>query len=400
MESNPKTDVVIAGAGIAGAVAAWALHEHGLSVTLVDPKETASPVFKAERLSRLAAEILTELKVVDQLERLALPLHSTATIKDSKVETVTRNKDYSIPLWRLVSQLRTDVSCVNGVQVIIDRVDKVEASSTGQKIVLDSGDELECKLLVVATGASTGLLKHLGIEREIISLKHSSTFGFDIEPGEGFQLPTDSVSVRLCKDGVDYMNIFPTMDGRYRANLFTYWPAGGSKTRAMIKSGVEELNALLQQLAPELKKVTGQWKAVGKVECGSVSVMKSSGYQCRPGVVLIGDAYGRICPCSGMGINKALNDVLTLSRCAPEWLRSNTPLNWSVLSEYYEDEKRVEYEEYLYSYSLFIRKRLLSKHPLWFLRRWYYHHVPTQVKSWIRQFRDLSESKRGDAQTV
>lgn len=397
MKSKP--DVVIAGAGIAGAVAAWALREHGLSVALVDPRKSASPVFKAERVSRPAADILRELGLIDQLESLALPLHSTATIKGAKVENVTRNKDYSIPLWHLVSQLRSDVSGVDGIQLIVDRVDSVESSAVSQKIILDSGKVLECKLLVVATGASTGLLKHLGIEREIISLKHSSTFGFDIEPGPNFKLPTDSVSVRICDDGVDYMNIFPTMDGSYRANLFTYWPAGDVKTRNFIKSDIDTVNTRLDQLTPHLKQVTGQWRATGKVECGSVSVMRSSGYR-QSGIVLIGDAYGRICPCSGMGINKAFSDVLTLCRYAPEWLRSEKLLNWDTLSEYYTDEKRTEYEEYLYAYSLFIRKRMISKHPKWVLRRWYYHRVPAQLKKAISQLRTRHESSRGQAQIV
>ncbi len=399
MNLNTETDVVIAGAGIAGAVAAWALHERGLSVTLVDPKSSAPRVFKAERISRPAAEILTELGLIDRLESLALPLHSTATIKGSKIENIIRNKDYSIPLWHLVSRLRSDVSNVEGIQVLIDRVDQVDSSPGNQRITLDSGNTLDCKLLVVATGASTGLLKNLGIEREIISHKHSSTFGFDIEPGPGFSLPTDSVSVRICKDGVDYMNIFPTMDGTYRANLFTYWPAGGVNTRGFIKSDIETINAKLNHLAPNVKKVTGEWQAVGRVECGSVSVMKSSGFH-QPGIVLIGDAYGRICPCSGMGINKAFSDVLTLCRYAPEWLKTGKPLNWAALSQYYNDEKRIEYEEYLYTYSLFIRKRMLSKHPLWVLRRWYYHQVPAKLKEKIRQFRSRESSNDAQAQTV
>ena len=390
MTHKPPTefDVVIVGAGIAGSVAAWVLQDSGLSVAVLDEHPQAFPAFRAERISQGAAATLSELKLFDRLERIALPLRSTATIKGGAIEEIVRNTDYSIPLWKLVAELRAGMNGTNSPQLIIGHVEGAETTATRQLVRLRSGQSLACKLLVVATGNANCLLKAFGIEREILSQNHSTTFGFDVEPSASFRLPTDSISVRMCKDGADYMNVFPTTDGGFRANLFTYWPAGGERVRDFIKG---DTNRILKRLAPHMMKPTGEWKATGKIECGSVSVMKSTGYR-QAGFVLIGDAYGRICPCGGMGVNKALSDILTLRKYVPGWLTSETPLNWEMLSQYYADPTREAFENYLFNTSMFIRNRLLNKHPLWMLRRWYYHQVPVQAKSLVRKLRGQNVS--------
>ena len=386
--TRAEYDVVIVGVGIAGSVAAWVLRDSGLSVAVLDEHPTAFPAFRAERISQGAAGTLKVLNLFDRLERIALPLRSTATIKGGKVEEIVRNTDYSIPLWKLVGELRSGMNRTGAPELIIDHVEAAETSTTRQLVRLRSGQTLECKLLVVATGNANYLLKLFGIEREILSQNHSTTFGFDVEPRADFRLPSDSISIRLCRDGADYMNVFPTVDGRFRANLFTYWPAGSDQVRGFIKG---DTNGILKRLAPNMMKPTGEWQAVGKIECGSVSVMKSTGYR-QAGFVLIGDAYGRICPCGGMGVNKALSDILTLRKYAPGWLKSEAQLGWENLSQYYADPTREAFENYLFNTSMFIRNRVLNKHPLWLLRRWYYHQLPVQARSFVRKLRGRDES--------
>ncbi len=372
-------DVLIVGAGIAGVVAAWALNAKGRRVALVDPQPTTSPVFRAERISQQAAQTLKELGLFDRLERIAKPLKTTATIKGSRIEDVSSNTDYSTPLWQLVAELRKNLSSA-GITVLVDRADSAETSPKVQTVQLHSGKSVQCRLLVVATGNAKPLLKSLGIQRDVISEKHSTTFGFDIECGEDFKLPTDSVSVRIYKDGADYLNIFPTPEGNYRGNLFTYWPTGGEQVRQFAKGDVNEI---LTELAPRMKEVTGDWRAVGKVQCGSMSVVKSKGAH-GPGFVLIGDAYGRICPCLGNGIQKALEDVLSLRKYLPQWLETKATLEWKTISEYYQDPSRQALEDHLFKYSLFIRDRLINNQLGWQLRRFYYDRLPLVLRRCVR----------------
>jgi 2-polyprenyl-6-methoxyphenol hydroxylase-like FAD-dependent oxidoreductase len=171
------------------------------------------------------------------------------------------------------------------------------------------------------------------------------------------------------------MNIFPTSEGGYRANLFTYWPAGDERQREFIKN---DPTAMLRRLVPRLMLTTGEFRVKGAIECGSVSVMKSTGYQ-QAGFVLIGDAYGRICPCAGRGINKVIQDVLTLKGLVPRWVREETALTAEVLQSYYHEEKREAFEEWVFEESLTLRDRIMENSPKQLLRRVWYHHLPPKL---------------------
>lgn len=380
-------DILIVGGGISGTVGAWAFHKAGFRVGLVDLRKEPAKIFRAERVSNTSAGILTSLGLEDRLQG-AVPLDSTGSFIGEKVEHVSNARDYSIPLWQLIEELRRDIESTQGIELLVDCAESAEISPDRQKVLLRSGKEVDCKLLVVATGSTNGFLKALGIDREILSENHSSTFGFDIEPEEGFKLPHHSVSLEIFKDGVDYMNVFPTPDGGYRANLFTYWPAGSRRIRDFIKG---DPTGFIRKIAPKLMHATGRWKVKGKIQCGTVSISKSTGYR-QPGVVLVGDAYGRVCPCAGMGVTKALSDILSVQKLLPDWVGKNLSLTREKISEYYDDPERRAYEDELYNNSMFIRNRLMSKSPEWVLRRMYHKHVPLRVKDLLVRLRSRKAS--------
>lgn len=376
-KQNHRYDVLIVGGGIAGSVAAWTFSRQGLSVALVDEREIAAPFFRAERISSLAIADMRGLGLGDLVDEVAIPLEKTAVIKGGKIQRITDEIDYSVPLHQLVNRIRDSLKESSEVEFISDVVESVETSAKHQRVILKKGQhEIFGKLLVVATGASNAFLKYIGVEREIISKNHSSTFGFDLIPGPDFALPASSVTIRICREGADYMNVFPTPEGGYRANLFTYWKAGEAAQKEFVKG---DSTALLKRLSPSIMKATGSWEVGDSLECGTVSVMKSTGYQ-QAGFVLIGDAYGRICPCCGRGINKVIRDVLTLQKMVPEWVANDVGLTPAVLENYYHDDTREAYEEWVYSQSLTLRKRIVESNPKQLLRRIIYHHLPPKLQ--------------------
>ncbi len=399
MPSSKKFDVAIIGGGIAGVAAASQFLKAGVSVALIDEREEAAPFFRAERVSNQSIQKLIDWGHREEVEAVSLPMPETAFVKGSQILKKVAITDYSIPLWKLVNEMRSKLMNSSDFERINDKAGEVVNSPGRQQITLQrSGDLVDCKLMVVATGSGNAFLKTIGVSRRIISKNHSSTFGFDIIPGDGFQLPSASVTVRICKNGADYMNLFPIPEGGYRANLFTYWPAGDERQKAFIKGNTSEE---LRKLLPKIEQLTGEWTVGDRVDCGSVSVMKSANYQ-RPGFVLIGDAYGRVCPCAGRGINKALNDVETLLKVAPQWIAEDTPLIAENLDSYYNDPERAAYEEWVYNDSLAIRERVLSNHPVWIARRVWYHYTPQPVKNLVglasAVFRKIgSLAKRNDS---
>lgn len=388
-DQDQRYDVLIVGGGIAGSVAAWTFSRQGLSVALIDERDFAAPFFRAERISSLAIADLRDLGLGELIDEVALPLETTAVIKGGKVQRTTYEVDYSVPLWQLVNRIRESLKESPLVDFISDVVGSVDTGPEVQTVFLKKGQRELCgKLLVVATGASTAFLKNIGVAREIISKNHSSTFGFDLIPGPDFELPASSVTIRICREGADYMNVFPTPEGGFRANLFTYWSAGDAVQKEFVKG---DSTALLKRLSPSLMNSTGSWTVGETLECGAVSVMKSTGYE-KPGFVLIGDAYGRICPCCGRGINKVIRDVLTLQKMVPGWIADDVALTPEVLASYYHDDTREAYEEWVYTQSLTLRERIVESTPKQVLRRIIYHHLPPKLQDFY--WKHLGSRKR------
>lgn len=390
-EATATHDMAVVGGGIAGTLLAWTLSEAGLSVALIDEREAAPPFFRAERISSLAISSLRELGLGGIVDRVSLPLPDTAVIKGNCVEKLTTDVDYSVRLWQLVDAIRHRLRGEGRVEMITGTAAIESTSPRIQQVRVDHPGgtrNVSARLLVVATGASGGFLKSLGIEREIISHNHSSTFGFDIEPGPNFVLPAASATVRLCRDGADYMNLFPTAEGGYRANLFTFWPAGDDRQREFLKG---DSDAILRRLAPGLHEATGSFSIRKPIECGCVSVLKSTGFR-QPGLVLVGDAYGRICPVAGRGINKAIHDVVALTKLAPRWIADDADIVPELLDSYYLDDERHAYEEWVFEESLSLRDRIVSKKPKQILRRILYHHAPPSLREFL--WKSLGGGKR------
>ena len=71
---NPLFDVVIVGAGLAGAATAAVLGRQGWRVTLVDPRPVSPPAFKAEKIEPDQADLLRRLDLMEEVRRRAAPI--------------------------------------------------------------------------------------------------------------------------------------------------------------------------------------------------------------------------------------------------------------------------------------------------------------------------------------
>ena len=74
-----QTDIVIAGAGLAGSTAAAMLSRAGYDVLLVDPHTTYPPDFRCEKLDRSQIEILKKTGLADVVLKVATPEALSAT---------------------------------------------------------------------------------------------------------------------------------------------------------------------------------------------------------------------------------------------------------------------------------------------------------------------------------
>ncbi|MDQ2804547.1 MAG: hypothetical protein M3Y41_18385 [Pseudomonadota bacterium] len=91
----------------------------------------------------------------------------------------------------------------------------VQADGDRHSVVLSTGEAVQARLVVLATGPGTALSRKLGIGRRIVRPDHSLTIGFDIAPaaGERFKFPLLVYSGARAPDRVDYLTVFPLTDG-------------------------------------------------------------------------------------------------------------------------------------------------------------------------------------------
>jgi 2-polyprenyl-6-methoxyphenol hydroxylase-like FAD-dependent oxidoreductase len=196
-------------------------------------------------------------------------------------------------------------------------VTDVSTSAERQKLTLFDGETISARLVVLANGLNVGLRRNLGIERQIISVSHSISIGFDMVPvgRPAFEFPALTYFPERVKEPVAYVTIFP-VGNRMRANLFVYREVDDPWLREMRRKPVETMNAAL----PRLRSITGEYGVAGDVKIRPADLYVSTGYR-QPGVVLVGDAFAATCPVTGTGTDKVFTDVAQLCNVhIPAWL--------------------------------------------------------------------------------
>lgn len=176
-----QTDIVIIGAGAAGATLAVLLGQVGFDVVLVDPYPPKS--FKqTETTGRTVAligssvEILKAAGVWDKLEGLSCPMHTMKIIDVSKgdkepvsieFDAMDAGRDefgYNIPNAPLRAALFERVQKLKNIQFREARFHDYRADEHGVTVRLASGDEIRAQLLIGADGKNSAVREFAGIQ--------------------------------------------------------------------------------------------------------------------------------------------------------------------------------------------------------------------------------------------
>lgn len=327
-----RFDAVVVGAGMAGASAAVGLASRGLSVALVDRKARCAPCFKAEKVEPDQAEKLRALGLFEAVRPALTPIPSIASGHRGRVLSVVDIEQYGVDYWDLTNAVRDAVPA--SVVQRVERVEKIDLSGEGRRVLLADGSVLEGRLVVLATGITPGLGADLGLRYRDVRRPHSLAFGFDVELERP---PRDYASLTYSAEDLaarfDYVTLFP-IGTRWRANLFTYLEPAGSAMRAILRAPGEALaNAF-----PRLSRLVGRVDAKGRAEAQTIDLFQLESPP-RDGLVAIGDAYQSVCPATGTGLSKVLTDVVALCDRAPDWMA--TPgMGTEKIADYYADPRK------------------------------------------------------------
>ena len=334
MTQNPLFDVVVVGAGLAGAATAAVLGRQGLRVALVDPRPASAPAFKAEKIEPDQADLLRELGLMEEVRRRAAPISVIHEAYRGRVLRSIAVEQYGILYPHLVNAVREQIPA--SVEQRSARVTAVKPAGHAQTVHLDDGDSIAARLVVVACGSASRLYEALGVRYRMVRVAHSLCSGFDVAQSDGSPFAFDALTCYpdTTRDRIDYVSLF-AIPGRMRVNLFAYLEATDPWARALRK----EPRLAMAHAFPWLPRLLGDYRVTSKIENRVIDLYVADA-QSHDGVVMIGDAMQSVCPATGTGLSKVLTDVLLLcEKYVPTWLRF-PDLSAPRIAQFYRDPRK------------------------------------------------------------
>lgn len=360
-----QTDIAIIGGGLAGSLAAAMLGRAGIAAILVDPHHAYPADFRIEKLSGEAQiDRFRRTGLADNVLRQATLDGENWIARFGLVLDRTPSQQYGIMYDSLVNAVRAEIP--DSVTRTVAKAVAVTPGDDRQQIVLSNGEVISARLLVLASGLNVGLRHGLGIGREITSAAHSVSIGFDMARRDGSRFPFPAMTYfqERAAARVPYITLFP-IGSRMRANLFAYRPVDDPWLRAIRRTPVEAIDAVL----PGLKRITGDFEVSGEVKVRPADLAISTGYR-RAGVVLVGDAFCTTCPVTGSGSDKVFTDVERLCNVhIPRWLAS-AGMGADKIAAFYDDPVKRACDAWSLRNARQFRSVAIGRGPYWLAQRW------------------------------
>lgn len=273
-------------------------------------------MFKAEKIEPEQAELLRKLGLLEKILPQATPIREVRSYYGGRFFKVSKTEQYGIRYSDMVNTLRAALPAK--VEFKLGRVAQISTSPGLQVLTLESGEQLSCRLIVLACGLNGELLQQLQMERVWVQKPQSTAVGFSLASANGTPFPFDAITYSLMtpRTGIDYVSLFP-LDHMLRANLFAFPRPENSWLRRLVRDPIRELPHIL----PKLSKAIGEYRIVGKMEASIINLYRTEGDP-PDGVVLIGDASENVCPSTGSGLTKIFTDVDVLSEQMPHWFEA------------------------------------------------------------------------------
>jgi 2-polyprenyl-6-methoxyphenol hydroxylase-like FAD-dependent oxidoreductase len=358
------TDIVIAGAGLAGSTAAAMLARDGFGVVVVDPHPVYPPDLRCEKLDGPQVSVLRRTGIADAALRAGTFDGECWIARFGRVVEKRGGDQYGILYDTLVNTIRAEIP--PSAEFINAKVNTVANSPDRQVVTLSTGEQISARLVVVANGLNIGLRHALGMTREDVSPCHSITIAFDLKPvgRSHFDFPAMTYYPERASDRMAYITLFP-IGGTMRANFMVYRDMNDPWLSAMRHRPTETLFALM----PALRKLTGEAEVVGPVKIRPADLYVTHGHL-QPGVVLVGDALGTSCPAAGTGTSKVFTDVERLCNVyIPQWFASDG-MGVDKIGAFYADPAKVACDRHSFDKAFRLRSVSIDEGLSWRARRW------------------------------
>lgn len=306
-------DVIILGAGPAGAVAALTLARAGCQTLLLDRRPFPRDKCCGDALSPLSRNLLIELRLWDALNPLA---ESTEKARLYLPDSLPLQLIYPFNfLRREVFDARLATAAVeSGAVFRLGKGDKVTERSELVEVELADSSILRAKYLVLATGVENRLAVSAGL--------------FPSEPPNGFGLRRYyHLTEENKKALIPTVLLFPHSNG-----FGWIWPVGDDLvnvglgfTAANVKNykiGLDQFRSMINE-DKRMKAVLGDAEPVGPIAGGWMRMgFQLKGAAARGRVFTVGDAASLACKVDGGGIFAAMWSGRTAGEMIARTLKS------------------------------------------------------------------------------
>jgi geranylgeranyl reductase family protein len=313
VDSPVDADVIVVGAGPAGATAAMRLAQAGRRVLLCDRRAFPRDKACGDGLIADSLAALAEIGLADQVRALAAPATRLVTVSPSGI-AVTFESTFLVLPRRVFDRLLFDRAVACGAefrQLVVeapivdgDRIVGVTAKRPGS----EQGLSLRAPLTVLATGAESAVLMRFDREARV------APSGFAIrayaELGGGRTL--DELVISLERDLLPgYAWAFPVPGGLI--NIGVGWLASSKAPAGQnLRRRLEDLLAGAGILGRRL----GPSTAVEPFRGAPLRTGLQGARLAQPGLAVIGEAGGTTYAVSGEGIGKAMESALLIAAAA------------------------------------------------------------------------------------
>ena len=348
-----ETDVFVAGAGLAGSIAALSYSKAGRNVIVADPfigSDNARVDYRTTAYLQPSKLFLERLGIWETIEDIAMPLEVMKIIDSSSDENRTKIKSQKEFKSAEISDLPFGWNVKNSLmraalKGLIDNHSNCELITATSAIdlvcrdsiayvKLSSGNTVKAKLVIAADGRNSILREKAGISVKTHSFGQKA-LAFAVT----HSIPHKNISTEIHNSGGPF-TIVPLPDNEGKPSSAIVWMENGEKAKNLMEM---ETKSFEREMTVRSCNILGPLKLASKRSLWPIiSQIADRLYSQR--LALIGETAHVVPPIGAQGLNMSLADIKVLrdlDQKYPDQLGSTDTLNAYQKNRIFDIRQRV-----------------------------------------------------------